>query len=298
MPHRPLARALAALVALLTATLGAVFAAPVAAGAATTADQATAAGAATASQATAAAPRTTAANQATAAVNYVALGDSYSSGVGAGPYDWSTCLRSQKSYAPLWAAAHGVSSFAFPACGGAVTADVINGQVGALSASTTLVTITIGGNDAGFADVITSCRFGSTSTCTNAVNESRAFATGTLPGRLDATYGAIRTRAPNARLIVLGYPRLFELNPCGWLAMSVYKRTILNDAADLLATVIAGRAAAAGATFVDTRPYFAGHGVCAGDPWINDISGIIEAYHPDADGYRYGYLAALNAVTG
>ncbi|MGW4498417.1 SGNH/GDSL hydrolase family protein [Micromonospora sp. NPDC004336] len=265
MPHRPLARALATLVAVLTATLGAVLV-PGAAQAAT--------------------------------VNYVALGDSYSSGVGAGPYDLSTCLRSQKSYAPLWAAANAVTSFKFPACGGAVTADVINNQVASLSTGTTLVTITIGGNDAGFADVITSCRFGSTSTCTNAVNEAKAFATTTLPGRLDATYAAIRDRAPNARLIVLGYPRLFETNYCGLLAMSTYKRTILNEAADVLATVISGRARAAGATFADTRPYFAGHGVCAGDPWINDISGVIEAYHPDADGYRYGYLPALNAVTG
>ena len=73
---------------------------------------------------------------------------------------------------------------------------MINSQVNALSASTTLVTITIGGNDAGFADVITSCRFGSTSSCTNAVNTAKAFATSTLPGRLDATYAAIRNRAP------------------------------------------------------------------------------------------------------
>ncbi|MFC4020229.1 SGNH/GDSL hydrolase family protein [Micromonospora sp. GCM10011542] len=265
MPHRPLARALAALVALLTATLGALLV-----------------------------PGTAQA----ATVNYVALGDSYSSGVGAGPYDWSGCLRSQKSYAPLWAAAHGVTSFSFPACGGAVTADVINDQVNALSTGTTMVTITIGGNDAGFADVITSCRFGSTSSCTNAVNGAKAFATSTLPGRLDATYAAIRDRAPNARLIVLGYPRLFETTSCGWLAMSTYKRTILNEAADVLASVTSARAAAAGATFADTRPTFAGHGVCAADPWIRDVSGVIEAYHPDADGYRYGYLPALNAVTG
>jgi len=265
MPHRPLARALAALVALLAAALGAVL--------------------------------TPSTAQAAAAVNYVALGDSYSSGVGAGPYDLSTCLRSQKSYAPLWAAANAVTSFRFAACGGAVTSDVISNQVGSLSASTTLVTITIGGNDAGFANVITSCRFGSAATCTSAVNESKAFATATLPGRLDATYAAIRNRAPNARLIVLGYPRLFETGSCGLLAMSTYKRTILNEAADVLATVISGRARAAGATFADTRPYFAGHGVCAGDPWINDISGVIEAYHPDADGYRLGYLPALNAVT-
>lgn len=233
-----------------------------------------------------------------ATVNYVALGDSYSSGVGAGPYDLSTCLRSQKSYAPLWAAAHQVTSFRFPACGGAVTADVISSQVGSLSSSTTLVTITIGGNDAGFADVMTSCRFGSTSSCESAVNGSRAFATTTLPGRLDTTYSAIRDRAPAARLVVLGYPRLFETGSCGLLAMSSYKRTILNQAADVLNGVIADRARAAGATFVDARPFFAGHGVCAADPWIHDISGVVEAYHPDADGYRYGYLPALTATLG
>ncbi|MFI7437192.1 SGNH/GDSL hydrolase family protein [Micromonospora haikouensis] len=275
MPHRPLARALTALTALLAATLGAA-AAPGVAQAAQAAKPARAA----------------------AAVNYVALGDSYSSGVGAGPYDLSTCLRSDKSYAPLWAAAHQVASFTFPACGGAVTADVINKQVNALSTSTTLVTITIGGNDAGFVDVITSCRFGSTSTCEGAVDEARAFATTELPGRLDRTYAAIREKAPNARLVVLGYPRLFETTSCGALAMSAYKRTIINEAADLLASVTAGRAAAAGATFADARPYFAGHGVCAAAPWIRDVTGVIEAYHPNADGYRLGYLPALTAVTG
>ena len=235
--------------------------------------------------------------QAAPAVNYVALGDSYSSGVGAGSYDASTCLRSSRSYAALWAAAHAVTSFGFPACGGAVTADVIDGQVSSLSASTTLVTITIGGNDAGFADVVSTCQFGSDSACAAAVDESKAFTTGELPGRLDRTYTAIRGRAPGARLVVLGYPRLFELGSCGWFGMSTYKRTILNQGADVLASVISARAAAAGATFVDARPAFAGHGVCAASPWIKDITGLAEAFHPNATGYRSGYLPALEAVT-
>ncbi|WP_329012132.1 SGNH/GDSL hydrolase family protein [Micromonospora rifamycinica] len=263
LPRRALARAVTALTALLATVVGVVLV-PTAAQAAT--------------------------------VHYVALGDSYSSGVGAGPYDLSTCLRSQKSYAPLWAAANAVTSFAFPACGGAVTADVISKQLGALSATTTLVTITIGGNDAGFADVITSCRFGSTANCTDAVDKAKSFATATLPDRLDATYAAIRDRAPNARLVVLGYPRLFETGSCGVLAMSSYKRTILNEAADVLATVTAARAGAAGATFADARPFFTGHGVCAAAPWIRDVSGVIEAYHPNADGYRLGYLPTLDAA--
>ncbi|MER7168915.1 SGNH/GDSL hydrolase family protein [Micromonospora sp. NPDC000207] len=266
MLHRPLARALSTLAVLATAAVGAVL--------------------------------VPASAQAAEPVHYVALGDSYSSGVGAAPYEPSTCLRSQKSYAPLWAAANSVASFGFPACAGAVTSDVISTQVGSLSSRTTIVTITIGGNDAGFVDVITSCRFGSTASCTNAVNEAKTFATGTLPGRLDRTYAAIRDRAPNARLIVLGYPRLFETGSCGALAMSTQKRTLLNEAADTLAVVTADRARAAGATFADTRPQFAGHGVCGAEPWIRDVTGVIEAYHPNAAGYRDGYLPALTSVTG
>ncbi len=265
MPPRAPARALAALVALCVAVVGAVLV-PSAAQAAT--------------------------------INYVALGDSYSSGVGAGPYDGSGCLRSQKSYAPRWAAANAVTSFQFPACGGAVTADVINSQVDSLSASTTMVTVTIGGNDVGFASVMLTCRFGSTSACTEAIDKARDFAQTTLPGRLDATYATIRDRAPNAQLIVLGYPRLFETGWCGRFGMSATKRQQLNDAADLLNSITAGRAAAAGAAFADLRPYFAGHGVCGDEPWINGVTRIIEAYHPNDEGYRDGYLPALNAVTG
>lgn len=230
--------------------------------------------------------------------NYVALGDSFSSGVGAGSYDLSTCLRSSKAYAPLWAASHSVNSFKFPACGGAVTSDVINSQVNSLSTTTTMVTITIGGNDAGFSDIMETCRFGSDSDCTARVNEAKTFATTVLPGRLDATYAAIRSRAPYARLIVLGYPHLFETGWCGWLGMSSYKRTIINEAADMLASVTADRAGAAGATFADARPFFAGHGVCASSPWIHDLDALIEAYHPNGDGYRYGYLPTLNSITG
>src|ERR1700754_1011327 len=89
-----------------------------------------------------------------AAPAYVALGDSYSSGNGAGNYISSSgdCHRSNSAYPALWASANSPSSFTFAACSGAVTTDVINSQLGSLNASTGLVTLTIGGNDAGFAD--------------------------------------------------------------------------------------------------------------------------------------------------
>ena len=96
---------------------------------------------------------------AVAPVNYVALGDSYSSGVGAGDYISSSrsCQRSTEAYPQHWADANSPASFVSVACPGATTADVLASQVSALSASTTLVSITIGGNDAGFSSVMETC---------------------------------------------------------------------------------------------------------------------------------------------
>jgi lysophospholipase L1-like esterase len=235
------------------------------------------------------------------AVNYVALGDSYSAGVGAGGYELSSglCLRSPRSYAPLWAATH-ASHFVFAACGNATTDDVLDNQLGRLSAATTLVTITIGGNDAGFVEVVTTCVLGTDSGCRFAVNLAMGYATTVLPGKLAHLYATIRSRAPNARLVVLGYPRLFELTPsCTVFGLDLAKRTALDGAADTLAGVEASQAASAGATFIDVRGIFAGHGICGGSAWINPTTfPITDSYHPTANGYRYGFLAALVGLTG
>jgi hypothetical protein len=54
-------------------------------------------------------------------------------------------------------AAHAPSSFAFTACSGATTSDVVSTQLGPLTSATGLVSITVGGNDAGFGDVMSTC---------------------------------------------------------------------------------------------------------------------------------------------
>lgn len=235
-------------------------------------------------------------------LSYAALGDSYASGVGAGGYDPASglCERSPRSYAALWAGSHAVSHFDFAACGGATTDDVLTKQLGGLDAATNLVTVTIGGNDAGFVEVVTTCILGTDSGCQLAVNVAKGYATSVLPAKLSHVYAAIRSRAPNARLIVLGYPRLFELTAtCTVFGLDLAKRTALNGAADTLAGVVAARAGAAGATFVDARPAFAGHGICGPNAWLNPTTWpITDSYHPTQAGYRGGYLPALVGVTG
>ncbi|WP_234313947.1 SGNH/GDSL hydrolase family protein [Streptomyces sp. NBRC 109706] len=231
-----------------------------------------------------------------AAPAYVALGDSYSSGNGAGSYIDSTCHRSNNAYPSLWAQANNPSSFSFQACSGAVTSDVTGSQVNALNSSTGLVTITIGGNDAGFADVMTTCVTSSDATCLNRIATARTFVSNTLPARLNTVYNAIKTRAPNAHVVVLGYPR-FYTQPTGLcLGLSQTKRTAINQAADLLNSVISARASAHGFTYGNVAAAFNGHELCSGDNWLHDLAlPLWEAYHPTARGHANGYFPVLNA---
>ena len=229
---------------------------------------------------------------------YVALGDSYSSGVGAGSYISSSgdCKRSTKAYPYLWAAANSPSSFSFTACSGARTGDVLSGQLGPLSASTALVSISIGGNDAGFSDVMTTCVLQSDSSCLSRIATARAFVDSTLPGRLDGVYTAIRDRAPNARVVVLGYPRFYRLGTT-CIGLSETKRKAINDASDHLNNAIAQRARAYGYTFGDVRTTFTGHEICSGDSWLHSLSvPLYNSYHPNAAGQSGGYLPAFRSA--
>ncbi len=240
----------------------------------------------------------------TEAADYVALGDSYSSGVGTGVYDAASgaCQRSPLSYPPLWVAEHHPASFDFVACSGATTADVRANQVSALQPTTDLVTITIGGNDAGFGPVLQTCTVAeSDRTCLAAVDAAEAFERTVLRDRLARTYAAIRAAAPQAHVVVLGYPRLFELTPscADQLAPNLTRRQKLNEGADVLNSVIRSVSQQHGLSFTDVRDRFAGHGVCSTNPWINGPSepASVGPYHPNQIGYRDGYLDALDATT-
>lgn len=230
---------------------------------------------------------------------YVALGDSYSAGNGAGNYISSSgdCHRSNSAYPQLWANAHSPSSFTFAACSGAVTTDVTANQLGALNSSTGLVSITIGGNDAGFADTMTTCVTGSDSTCVNRVNTAETYIRNTLPGRLDTVYNAIRAKAPNAKVVVLGYPDMYDLSAWICIGLSDTKHQKINEAADVLDTTLKSVASAHGFAFGDVRTAFKGHELCSGDDYLHAIviSPSWESYHPTAKGHSSGYLPTLNA---
>jgi lysophospholipase L1-like esterase len=228
-----------------------------------------------------------------AAPSYVALGDSYSSGVGTRSYiaDGSTCQRSVYAFPSLIAAARGYA-LNFRACSGAKVADVTNSQLGALSAGTAYVTISVGGNDAGFADVLTTCAQPSwASNCGGAIDKAQAYINGTLPGSLRTLYAAIRSRATNAKVVVVGYPRIFNGEDCNALTwFSPTEESRLNQTADLLNGKLSAAASAAGFGWANPTTAFTGHAVCDSTEWINGLSNpISESYHPNRAGHASGY---------
>ncbi|MHB8244220.1 MAG: SGNH/GDSL hydrolase family protein [Acidimicrobiales bacterium] len=231
--------------------------------------------------------------------SYSALGDSYAAGVGTNNYYPSSgsCDRSPQAYAPIIASSKGYS-LDFQACGGATTSQVINTQLGGLSSSTSLVTVSAGGNNIGFANVLQTCaeygyiNFWGYDPCQSAINSAEYNISHGLAQSLSALYSAIASRAPHAHVDVVGYPRLFDPNgdtcPFGGSLFITHNEALqMNQGANQLDAVIQNEAAAYGFTFVDPRAAFAWHSVCDSNPWINGVSyPISDSFHPDAAGYQ------------
>ena len=235
-----------------------------------------------------------------AAPSYVALGDSYSSGVGTRSYisDGTSCQRSTYAFPSLIAAARGYA-LNFRACSGARIPDVTNSQLGALGATTSYVTISVGGNDAGFADVLTECaQPWWMSNCNAAIDRAQAYINNTLPGALATLYSSIRTKAPNAKVVVVGYPRIFNGEDCNagtWVSPA--EETRLNATADLLNGKTSSAASARGFSFANPTSRFVGHAVCDSVEWLNGLSNpVSESYHPNRSGHSSGYTPTVSPL--
>ena len=229
---------------------------------------------------------------------YVALGDSYSSGVGSGS-ETGSCLQSPTAYPGLWNSAHHPSSYKMVACSGAKTTDVNANQLSALSSSTGLVSITIGGNDVGFSNIMTTCVLGSDSDCVNAVNQAEAYANANLANLLNVTYNGIRSHAPNAQVVVLSYPVFYQLGVWYCIGLSETSRSKIDEGINLVDNITKNTAASHGFTFADVRSIFVGHQLCSsGTKWLHSLNytDITESYHPTAAGQSGGYLPVFSAA--
>ena len=168
-----------------------------------------------------------------------------------------------------------------------------------MTSATTLVTMTIGGNDVGFASLIYQCTLGD---CSAALDSTRANLETTLGAKLDQVYTTVRSRAAfGARIVVLGYPRVFSGAGCfGTLGISSTEQTKANALSDALDQVLSAHAAADGVTYRSAIGAFTGHAVCSSSPYLNGLNLLNsgESYHPNRSGHGAGYLPLVTAVTG
>jgi lysophospholipase L1-like esterase len=249
---------------------------------------------------------------------YVALGDSYSAGEGA--YRISAdlapgnrCHRTSQAYF------HAIADTfpfhrgsAFWACSGATTDDVLRGrngeppQIDRVTGDTSLVTLSIGGNDVGFARVLAGCviKLPWTKGCEEQAAEI-ATKFQSLRTTLRTVLDGIVAKAPSARVIVLGYPRIFsESSGTDFDNISVGDQRWLNLRAKELGDLIRQVAQAAdqrivaargpgSVEFVDALYAFAGHEIGTKDPYVNGLDVNLSAltaearsFHPNAAGYR------------
>jgi lysophospholipase L1-like esterase len=240
---------------------------------------------------------------------YVALGDSYSSGEGNPPFAQpnSGCDRSVVDAWPELMAQHlGIGMQALLACSGATT-EALTGSfkgmapqlvsLSRIAPAPKLVTVTLGGNDLGFADVLTNCYLATCSTLLAGVEGSFA---GGFGKHMAAVYRMIRRTVPHAQIVVVGYPQILPPSPitalhhCPWLkdpADPLLMRKITGQ----LDGVLSRAANTAGVRYVSTLNALKGHELCTADAWVKAIglSGGNARGHPTARGQ-----AALAAAVG
>jgi lysophospholipase L1-like esterase len=228
---------------------------------------------------------------------YAALGDSFSAGEGAPPYEAESgaCDRSTSSWTNLLAADDEVASIDHRACGGAQIGNLLtpwtergqDAQVpGTPDPTVTLVTVTIGGNDVGFGEIVAVCVF---LDCPSPTDAAFAGKLAALSNRLtDELYPALRTAYPKAEIVHVGYPRLTPptgdpVEGCPWLTEGD-QAGAAGIVAELDSTIETS-AKAARVTYVDITEALAGHELCSADPWIQGIGQPGQA-HPTVDGQR------------
>jgi len=252
-------------------------------------------------------------------VKYVNLGDSYSSGWGSlaptaavnPEYNSPACMQGGPADAAMFDQLQSVALAGDYACAGATVGDSNSGIPtiaqqaakasldGALNSTTGLVTLTAGGNDVNFGQIIGACAADMSPEATGC---QAATAYGVdLANRLSvaATVGTIRGYAGNAKIVWLGYPRLFATAGesttviSGGGVMSGAAAAVFDKGTDQLNAVLASKARSAGAQFVDVTPKFAGHEIGSSDSWINLGPYTQFNFHPTAEGYSEGYYPAM-----
>jgi lysophospholipase L1-like esterase len=247
-------------------------------------------------------------------VDLVALGDSYTAGIGAGAYTTDApCLQTNGGYVDILAKLPITDNVTNAACAGAVLTDRPSDAVpsvmkqvaaasaaGKLSVRTELVVVTAGPNDIDFTTPLKDCATMPLDACAQAVQRVRD-ALPAVQANLVEALTAVRRAAPRATIVVFGYPLLFD--PDGWPTLLTPEAQRLVNAGTLTLNGTIERAAEsprvkAKAVYVDVTRAFTGHALNSAAPWINfstDPDLALQNFHPNAAGHE-AYADALEGA--
>lgn len=227
-----------------------------------------------------------------AVARYVAIGDSYSAGPLIPVTDVAKgCLRSDRNYPSLVAEATG-ATLADRTCSGATTTNFsqrqfpeVPPQRTALNENTSLVTVSLGGNDEGVFNLLVRAFSG-----TEAAQDELIARLDRTQARLTTVLDEVHRLAPNADVLAVGYPQLVEADRvCDLLPLDPDEYTFAEDVNRRMTDVIRQAAAASGSAYVDVWKATEGHDVCSEDPWINGRvtqRGKAASFHPFAAQHR------------
>jgi hypothetical protein len=263
---------------------------------------------------------------------YVAVGDSFSSGEGTGILNfllgtdipwYNECHRSTKAYSYVDKSLKGMpSKYEFHACSGAIVEDFFtpyplnhpsgiafsnmtetHAQLDWVDSRSKIVTLTIGGNNVKFPEVMNYCatrlnfesceKFYGGSVDGSIANLAKS-AGGRVHDNLPDLFGAIKAKAPSAKVIVLGYPRLFPekvKSNCniavGW-AFLASDMNWINGETVKLNQVTRAAATNAGFQFVDVYNALKGHELCTRQPYVNGVvlQDKQQSFHPNVNGQK------------
>ncbi|MEV3964249.1 SGNH/GDSL hydrolase family protein [Nocardia sp. NPDC050193] len=237
---------------------------------------------------------------------YVALGDSFASGPGLAPFADPYCERSQRNYGHLVAEALELPAFVDGTCGGAVAEnfwmsqkDGVAPQLDALTPDTDLVTVTIGGNDAGFVEVLATC--GVLGLAPAVPDPCRTYYARTgsdelvrrmnevVAPRIRAVFDGIRDRAPHATIVATTYLHILPDTGHCWPAIPFATGDLswLAGVQRSLNSVISTEARNAGILVADMFAPSAEHDACrpADVRWTEPLTGTGPApAHPNYAG--------------
>ena len=238
--------------------------------------------------------------------SYVALGDSFT----AAPFVPSTavadgCFRSTGNY-PSLLADELDAELRDVSCSGAATADVdgrqltpfgeasVPPQLRAVRAGTDLVTVGIGGNDENlFQTLVQECLAvagQAGAPCTELLGDSYDDVLDEVGTRVTGVLEAVSTKAPDATVVLVGYPRLVDRQrSCPAMPIAKGDLPLVAGLEARLNRTFAGAARAADAEYVDMHAVSQGHEICSDDPWVNGRTTDQQralAFHPFAEGQQ------------